>query len=145
VNARRPELGSVTPLMAGFAAIVACLIAVVVDGSSAYLQRERLVAVAEAAALSAADGLADEAVYAGHLGDRAPLDADAARRLVAATLVRAGAARRFPDLSWTVTVADRHVVVVLRATVRLPFRPGGLGGRPPVEARAAALVVVGDG
>ena len=39
---QRSERGSVTPLIIGFAVVVAMLVAVVVDASAAYLRRQGL-------------------------------------------------------------------------------------------------------
>ena len=49
------ERGQVTVLIAGFALLIAMLIAVVVDASAAYIQRQGLNTLADGAALHGAD------------------------------------------------------------------------------------------
>ena len=58
----RDQHGSVTPLLIGFALILATLVAVVVDASAAYLRRQGMNSLADAAALSATDGLQGDQV-----------------------------------------------------------------------------------
>ena len=82
----RDERGSVTPLIIGFAVVVAMLVAVVVDASAAYLRRQGLNSAADAAALAATDGIQGEQVYTHGLGKRAEIDPAAARRYVADVL-----------------------------------------------------------
>ena len=72
-----------TPLIIGFAVVVALLVAVVVDASAAYLRRQGLNSAADAAALAATDGVQGEQVYTQGLGKRAEIDPVAARRYVA--------------------------------------------------------------
>ena len=70
MTARRRERGSITPLVVGLAVVVALLVAAVVDASAAYLQRQGLDAVADAAALAATDGIEGDQVYLQGLGAR---------------------------------------------------------------------------
>lgn len=77
---RDDERGSITPLIIGFAVVIAMLVAVVVDSSAAFLRRQQLDSVADAAALAATDGVQGDAVYTRGLGDTAQIDAAAARR-----------------------------------------------------------------
>ncbi len=70
----RGERGSVTPLIIGFAVVVALLVAVVVDASAAYLRRQGLNSAADSAALAATDGIQGEEVYTHGLGKRADID-----------------------------------------------------------------------
>lgn len=136
----RDERGSVTPLVLGFFVVALLLVAVVVDASAAYLRRESLDALADAAALAATDGLAGERVYTEGLDARAPIDADAARRFVADYL--AGAGEHYPGLAWSVSTADRTVVVRLAAPLRLPLHVPGVGEQVAVRGSAAAVVGV---
>src|SRR3954468_23328643 len=108
---KRPERGSITPLIIGFALLVAVLVAVVVDASAAYLRRQGLDSLADAAALAATDGLQGDAVYTRGLADRAEIDAAAARRYVEDYLVSSGALDRYPGLDWDVTSTADTVVV----------------------------------
>ena len=140
----RDERGSITPLIVGFALLVAVLVAVVVDASAAYLRREGLDAVADAAALAATDGLQGEAVYTRGLGDRAEIDAVAARRYVEDYLRSSGALDRYPGLAWTVTASATTVTVRVRAPLDLPLRVPGMAGTTTVSGAAAAVVVVSD-
>ncbi|MFC6345663.1 pilus assembly protein TadG-related protein, partial [Nocardioides hankookensis] len=63
---RRDEDGQTTVLIVGFALVLVMAVAMVVDVSAAYLQRQGLDTVADGAALRAADlGATGEEVYAG--------------------------------------------------------------------------------
>jgi Putative Flp pilus-assembly TadE/G-like len=138
----RDERGSITPLIVGFALVVAVLVAVVVDASAAYLRRQGLDSVADAAALAATDGLQGDAVYTQGLGERAEIDAAAARRYVAEYLTGSGAAGRYPGLTWTVSTSATSVVVRLAAPLDLPLRVPGVAQTATVTGTAAAVVVV---
>ena len=95
----RDERGSVTPLIIGFAVVVALLVGVVVDASAAFLRRQGLESAADAAALAATDGLQGEQVYTRGLGRRADIDPAAARRYVAAYFASSGIRQRFQGLA----------------------------------------------
>ncbi len=138
------ECGSVTPLIIGFAVVVAMLVAVVVDASAAFLRRQGLNAAADAAALAATDGLQGEHVYTHGLGERADIDPVAARRFVAQHLARTGLARRYPGLDYTVRTTADTVVVRLVTPMDLPLRVPGVGTDVRVTGTAAAVVVVSD-
>lgn len=138
------ERGSITPLVIGFALVVAVLVAVVVDASAAYLRRQGLNSLADAAALAATDGLQGEAVYTGGLGDRAQIDPAAARRYVEDYLRSSGAPGRFPGLAWTVSTTATAVTVRVTAPLDLPLRVPGVGESATVAGTASAVVVVGD-
>jgi Flp pilus assembly protein TadG len=86
-------------MIAGFAAVLVLLVAVVVDASAAILRRQQLDALADAAALAATDGVQGEAVYTRGLGRRAEIDPVAARRFVAAYLGASGRAAGSPGWS----------------------------------------------
>ena len=104
----RDERGSVTPLIIGFAVVVALLVAAVVDASAAYLRRQGLNSAADAAALSATDGLQGEQVYTHGLGKRAEIDPAAARAYVAEYFASSGIRRRFPGLDYSVADDGHH-------------------------------------
>jgi Flp pilus assembly protein TadG len=140
----RNDRGSITPLVIGFALLVAVLVAVVVDASAAYLRRQSLNAVADAAALAATDGLQGDRVYTHGLGDRAEIDAAAARGYVADYLRASGVLGRYPGLTWTVTSSATTVVVRVGAPLDLPLRVPGVGERATVTGTAAAVVVVSE-
>ena len=139
---RRDQVGSMAPLMIGFAFVVAMLVAVVVDASAVYLRREGLNALADAAALAATEGLQGERVYERGLGEHVELDAVAARRYVSEFLSADGALARFPDLRWTVATTTDTVQVRLRTTVELPLRVPGAPTTTRVTGSAAAVVQV---
>ncbi len=142
---RRDERGSVTPLIIGFTVVVALLVGVVVDASSAYLTRQGLDSAADAAALAATDGLQGEQVYTKGLGDRAEIDPATARAFVAAYVNGSGVRHRYPGMDYSVRTdgPDRRVVRIAAPT-KLPFHVAGVGDRVVVSGTAASVVVVSD-
>ena len=141
---RRTEHGSVTPLIIGFAVVVAMLVAVVVDASAAYLRRQGLNSAADAAALAATDGIQGEEVYTRGLGKRAEIDPVAARRYVADYFEASGIRRRFPGLDYSVETKANTVVVRIVTPMDLPLHVPGVGTDVPVRGTAASVVVVSD-
>ena len=140
----RDERGSIAPLIIGFALVVGVLVAVVVDASAAYLRRQGLDALADAAALAATDGLQGDAVYTSGLGARAEIDAVAARRYVEDYLRSTGATDRYPGLGWRVSTSATVVTVRLSGPLDLPLRVPGVGTSATVSGTASAVVVIGD-
>lgn len=140
----RSERGSITPLVIGFALVIAVLVAVVVDASAAYLRRQGLNSLADAAALAATDGLQGDSVYTHGLGERAEIDPDAARRYVEDYLRTSDALARYPGITWSVSTSDTAVLVRVAAPLDLPLHVPGVGERAMVAGTAAATVVVGD-
>jgi hypothetical protein len=140
----RGETGSITPLVVGFAFLVAVLVAVVVDASAAYLRRQGLNSVADAAALAATDGLQGDRVYTHGLDDLAEIDAAAARGYVEDYLRTSGVLAEYPGLGWTVSTSATTVVVHLAAPLDLPLHIPGVGGTAVVTGSAASVVVVSD-
>lgn len=143
-SAVRDERGSIAPLVIGFAFLVAVLVAVVVDASAAYLRRQGLNSVADAAALAATDGLQGDAVYTHGLGEHADIDAAAARRYVADYLAGSGATARYPGLTWSVAAEADTVVVRVAAPLDLPLRVPGVAEAATVTGSAASVVVVSE-
>jgi len=141
---RRAEIGSVTPLIIGFALIIATLVGVVVDASSAYLRRQGLDALADASALSATDGLQGDQVYEHGLGKLARIDPRTAERYVEDYLARSGARRKYPGLRVRVTTRANVVIVHVRAPLHLPLHVPGVGPTPVVTGDAASEVLVTD-
>jgi len=142
---RRPsENGSVTPLIIGFAVVVAMLVGVVVDASAAYLRRQGLNSAADAAALAATDGIQGEEVYTHGLGKRAEIDPVAARRYVEDYVASSGIRRRFPGLDYSVQTTTDTVVVRIVAPMDLPLHVPGVGTDVAVSGTAASVVVVSD-
>jgi hypothetical protein len=140
----RSERGSITPLVIGFALVVAVLVAVVVDASAAYLRRQGLNSLADAAALAATDGLQGDSVYTHGLSDRAEIDPAAARRYVEDYLRTSDALGRYPGITWSVSTSDTAVLVRVAAPLDLPLHVPGVAARAVVAGTAAATVVVGD-
>lgn len=142
---RRPDDGQTTVLILGFVVVVAMLVALVVDASAAYLQRQRLNTLADGAALAAVDGVQGRLVYKGGLRPgRAAIDPAAARAYVTDHLTALGATRAHPGLSWSVSTRDDAVLVELRAPLDLPLGIPGVGGSTVVSGSASAVVVVVD-
>ena len=125
----RNEKGTVTVMTIGFLMLLGLLTVVVVDSSSAFLERQRLNNLADGAALSAADGL-DEAGF--YTDRRVVLDPDEARRLVSDYL--AGEEVGVVDVS-----ADGDTVSVhLERDLDLALAPPGWASSTSVVADATA-------
>ena len=88
---RSEESGQTSLLIVGFFLVAVLLVVVVVDASAAYLRRQQLDALADGAALAAADGIQGAQVYEQGLGERAAIDPELARTYVADYLERLGA------------------------------------------------------
>ena len=124
-------------MIIGFTLVVAVLVAAVVDASAAFLMRQRLDSLADAAALAATEGLEGEAAYVGGLDSRAPLDPAAASRYAAAAVTTSDIA----GVAIEVHTHDRVVEVVVRAPLRLPLPVPGVNGSV-VTGRAASVVEI---
>ncbi len=142
MTARHRDSGSIAPLVIGLAVVVALLVAVVVDASAAYLQRQGLDAVADAAALAATDGIEGDQVYRQGLGARVQIDPASARQFVADYLRANGARRRFPGLDYSVAAQGQTVVVRVAAPLRLPLHVPGVSRTAVVRGAAASVVDV---
>ncbi len=138
----RGDDGQTALLVVGFFLVAVLLVVVVVDASAAYLRRQELDALADGAALAAADGLQGAQVYTHGLGERAALDPALARAYVADYLDRLGARGDHPGLVPEVTVRADAVEVVLHAPLRLPLVPPGWRSGTRVTGRASAFVAV---
>jgi uncharacterized membrane protein len=145
---RRGQAGQATVMIIGFAIVLAMAVALVVDASAAYLQRQGLDTLADGAALRGADlGATGEETYTqGVPGDRLELTADAARASVHAYLVDVGAYRTYPGLAYTVTIdaAASSVTVRIRAPLELPLTVPGSPERASIGAVGAAVVATDD-
>ena len=144
MSRRTPELGQTSLLLVGFFLVAALLVVVVVDASAAYLRRQQLDAVADGAALAAAEAIQSEQVYELGLAERAHIDPLAARRHVAAYLHQTGARREYPGLSYQVGATAGSVEVRVSTPLELPFAPPGWAERTLVTGTAASLVQVVD-
>lgn len=124
----RSDEGSVLLLTLGYAVVALLLVTVVAGASTVHLQRKQLLAVADAAALDAADAV-DRAAYYAALESGADLDAvpltDATVRNAAASAVGSSpAAARLDDVRLgpaTGTPDGVTAVVELTAQARLPI------------------------
>jgi hypothetical protein len=137
---RSDEAGQTALLVVGFFLVAVLLVVVVVDASAAYLQRQRLDALADGAALAATQAVEGEQVYTEGLGERARLDPAEARRHVAAYLRRSGQGR----LGFRVRTTTDSVEVEVSSVLDLPLAPPGWTGRTTVTGRAASYVDVVD-
>jgi hypothetical protein len=145
---RRGERGSTIPLIVGLAAVLLMGIALVINASSAYLQRQSLDTLADGAALRGAD-LGAAGVYAegGLTQDRLLQEEGAVEEVVTAYLQSVGADKTYPGLrvSARVNAADRSVTVLLEAPVRLPLHVPGSPVHPVVGASSTAAVTIQGG
>lgn len=139
----RDDEGTVLVLLLGFTAVLLLMVAVVVNVSAVVLAKRAVASAADGAAVSAAQSLDLDALYAGGLAEgRIPLDAGEAADRVAA--YEAGAQGGQPGLQLRMAGIDGGTTVVVqgRRTVELPF--GRILGFAPVrveaEARARAPV-----
>jgi uncharacterized membrane protein len=138
------ERGQMTLMIVGFAVILLMALAVVVDASAAYLQRQGLARLADGAALAGADGGAQGTeVYAGGLqGNRADLVADAARVAVRDYFAASGADEKFPGVGYQVSVGVDSVVVRVQAPLDLPLTVPGSPDRPRITASGSAVITL---
>ena len=144
--APRDEAGQATVMIVGFAVVLAMLMAIVVDASAAYLQRQGLNTLADGAALRGADlgATGSETYSTGVPPERLELTAAAARAAVGAYLVEVGAQRKYPGLTYDVSVGDAGVTVRLHAPLDLPLTIPGSPERASIGAVGSALVAPDD-
>jgi uncharacterized membrane protein len=140
----RGERGQTSLLIVGLATVLLMAIAVVVDASAAFLQRQGLATVADGAALAGADAGARnlEALYGEGVGATPRLDqAEAVARAAVATYLRqTGAHADYPGLTYEVTVDGGRVMVQVRAPLELPLTLPGSPRTAQIGAEAAAVV-----
>jgi len=145
---RRDERGQATVLIVGLATFLAMTIALVVDATAAYLQRQGLNTLADGAALQGADlGATGRDVYEGGVPtERLELTAAQAREAVGDYLRGTGAYARYPGLSYRVRVdpAAQSVEVSLSAPLDLPLTVPGSPERATIGATGSAVVGVDD-
>lgn len=139
----RDEHGQATVLIVGLAVVIMLTIALVVDASAAFLQRQGLNSLADGAALSGADAGAEGTdIYLHGVGeDEIDLVAAAARAGVRDYLHRTGAYARYPGLTSSVRVFDDQVVVHVSAPLDLPLHIPGAPARAKVGATGSAVVL----
>ena len=119
------------------------LIGVVVDASAAFLRRQSLDAVADGAALAAADGVAGRQVYDGGLGRLARIDPVAARAAIERYLRDSGALQEYPSLDYQLSTDQTSVTVRLVTNLALPIPAPGITDTARVASTASAIVPVG--
>jgi uncharacterized membrane protein len=120
-------------LTVGFVAVVLLMVAVVVNVSSVVLAKRGVAGAADGAAVSAAQALDHDALYAQGLGAQIPLSAADAELRVQA--YAAGARAGQPGLRLALSLEGSTAVVEGVRVVGLPFP---LPGRGPVTVRAVA-------
>lgn len=143
----RDERGQTTLLIVGFATVLMFAVAVVVDASAAFLQRQGLDSLADGAALYAAD-LGSAGVYTeGIPEDRLLQQAEEVRAAALAYLDLVGAHEKYPGIEPSVRVdpAGRSVTVTLRAPLDLPLTMPGAPDSTLVGASGTAAVEVQTG
>jgi hypothetical protein len=123
---RTRDRGQISLLILVYALIAFALVTVVVGVTSVHLARHRLIALADAAALDAADAVDAQRFYAPGTQARppVPLTDSGVRNSARRYLLTAPAARRFTGLeigSPTGTPDGATAEVTLAATVRLPM------------------------
>ena len=141
---RDDERGSAIPLIVGLAGILVLAIAVVVNASSAFMQRQSLDTLADGAALYGAD-IGSAGVYAEGLpAERLLQEEGAVRAAVQDYLRRVGAYETYGDIVVVARVdaAARAVTVTLSAPVDLPLTVPGTPARPTVSASGRAAVTI---
>lgn len=140
----RDQRGQTSLMIIGFAAVLILAVAVVVDASAAYLQRQGLATLADGAALHGADGGARglETYTTGLADDRLTQAAPGARAAVADYFRASDAYRRYPGLTYEVRAEGERIVVHVRAPLDLPLRVPGSPGSATIGARGSAVVTV---
>ncbi|MBK9740807.1 MAG: hypothetical protein IPO93_15205 [Actinobacteria bacterium] len=139
MSRRAPTGDAGSVLMLGVGLVVVCLMGLtaLVDVSAAFLQRQQLLAVADAAAIAGAQAIDLPAYYAEGASAVTRLDATAVRGAVDRHLERAGARSAVPGLAVSRVWSDGDQVVVgLSSPLRLPFLSGLFGGSIHVESWA---------
>jgi uncharacterized membrane protein len=133
----RRDAGSVLILGAGLIAVALLAVVVLVDAASAYLQRQQLLAVADAAALAGAQAIDLAAYYENGATVATRLDLAAVPARAREHLARSGAAAAIEGLSVErISTDGEQVAVRLQAPLRLPFLSSLARGPVVVESRA---------
>ncbi len=139
----RDERGATTVMVIGFAAILLMVIAVAVDSTAAYVQRQGLDTLADGAALQGADLAAEgEEVYTEGVPVEGSLEVtpEKARQAVGAYLDQVGARGRYPGLVYDVSVDATTVTVRLSAPLELPLDFPGAPAGATVGSTGSAVV-----
>jgi hypothetical protein len=142
VSRRRPagDDGTVFVLTLGLAGLLLVAVAVVVNVSAVVLAKRGVASAADGAAVSAAQALDEQALYAQGLGGEVPLSLAEAQARVAA--YAAGAQLGQPGLRLSVRLEGTTAVVTGARVVRPPFPVLSTGDvTVTAVARARAPVV----
>jgi uncharacterized membrane protein len=136
------DAGTVLVLVLGFVAVLLLMVAVVVNVSVVILAKRGLVGAADGAAVTAAQSLDVEALYAGGLSEEGiPLDSGLAAQRVAEYEAAVGQ----PGLHLVLARIDDGNTVVVRGERRVSLPVGRILGFRPVlveaEAQARAPVL----
>lgn len=116
--------GSLILLICVYTLIAAAMVVVAVDASAYFLTQRGLSGVADGAAVSAAQALDKDALYAGHSDGELPLDPAGVRAAVASYLDDRQLTVTYPTLSVAEAGTDgRTVTVTLTEDKKLPFLP----------------------
>jgi hypothetical protein len=148
-RARQGDDGQITVLAIGYALIAFLLVAVVADVAAVHLARSQLTDVAEAAALDAADALADEAYAGGLAGTAVPVTDEGVRRQAVRYLAAYRPTSRLGPVrlaTGTGTQDGESATVVLVGQVRLPvaaFVVASWSGGVSVTATSTARAPLG--
>jgi uncharacterized membrane protein len=119
---RPRDEGSILPLVAGFLALALALILVVAAASSLYLERKRLLTLADAAALAAAESFPLDAVEVGDDGRvRAPLTDSAVREAARDYLSKLSTAPEGLALDEAAAAGGTTATITLSAVWRPPL------------------------
>lgn len=140
----RDQDGQASVMIIGFAVVLAMAVALVVDASAAYLQRQGLDTIADGAALRGADlGATGEDTYQhGVPRERLELTATVARVSVHGYLIDIGAYQKYPGLTYTVAIdpASSSVTVRVHAPLDLPLTVPGSPEQASIGAIGSAVV-----
>ena len=131
--ARAGDEGQVLLLVLVYTVIAASLVLVAASASSVHLARKQLLALADAAALDAADALDTGAFYAqgARPGEGVPLTDASVRASVGEHVALVGATERFTGFAvapGTGTPDGRTAQVILVAVARVPLLPPVVDG-----------------
>ncbi len=119
---RRGDDGSISLMIVFYMLIAAAMVVVAIDASAFFLAQRGLSSVADGAAVSAAQALDEDALYAGRAGDELPLDAAGVRAAVAGYLTDRELASTYPTLQVAEASTDGETVTVtLTYDKELPF------------------------
>lgn len=135
------DRGSIAPLALAFAAIAVGVALVIGAAASLYLERKQLMALADAAALSAATAYDLDAVVVEGESVRARLDPDRAADAVSSYAAAHGG--EFASLEVVdVTVDGDRVLVHLRGQWRAPFGAEWIIPRVPIDVLVSSRAIL---